>query len=81
MSISRFREELETLINRECMENGSNTPDFILARYLMDCLLTFEVAVNSRDKYYGKEGVSTTGAPIFEGDVSGVGSEDISATS
>ncbi|HSW65257.1 MAG TPA: hypothetical protein VLH56_18395 [Dissulfurispiraceae bacterium] len=30
-----FRAELETLINRYSKENGSNTPDFILADYMV----------------------------------------------
>lgn len=47
-----FEKQLENLINRYSRENGSNTPDFILAKYLEDCLLTFNVAVNTRDKWY-----------------------------
>jgi hypothetical protein len=33
-----FRKELEQLINRNSRENGSNTPDFILAQYIEGCL-------------------------------------------
>ena len=44
--------ELETLINRNSIENGSNTPDFILAKYLMACLNAFENALGSRDRWY-----------------------------
>jgi len=43
-----FRKELETLINKHSMENGSNTPDFILAEYLTDCLHAFDKATNQR---------------------------------
>jgi hypothetical protein len=35
------------------MENGSNTPDFILANYLVDCLRAFERASNQREHWYG----------------------------
>jgi hypothetical protein len=35
----KFRDELEELINRHSMENGSNTPDFVLAEYLVKCLI------------------------------------------
>jgi hypothetical protein len=49
-----FREELEFVINRHSMENGSNTPDFILAEYLQHCLAAFDLAVKRRDKWYGK---------------------------
>jgi hypothetical protein len=45
-----FQEELEKLINRHSMENGSNTHDFILAEYLKGCLLGFDRAVIARDR-------------------------------
>ena len=46
-----FQNELETLINSHSMENGSNTPDFILAKYLMGCLAVYETAVNAKTKW------------------------------
>ena len=46
--------ELEYLLNRTCRENRSNTPDFILASFLMQCLLAFESANNAREAWYGK---------------------------
>ena len=49
-----FRDELEVLINRHSIENGSNTPDFILAEYLTRCLFAFEAATNHRERWYGK---------------------------
>lgn len=49
-----FRKEIETAINRHSMENGSNTPDFILAQYLADCLRAFDHAVLHREKWYGR---------------------------
>ncbi len=42
-------------INRFSAENGSDTPDFILAEYLIDCLAAYSMAVKSRDKWYGFE--------------------------
>jgi hypothetical protein len=50
-----FRSELQTLINRHSKENESNTPDFILADYLVGCLNLFDVIVQSREKWYGRE--------------------------
>lgn len=50
-----FRRALEHLINRECMENGSNTPDFILAAYLGDSLAAFDKAVARREEWYGRD--------------------------
>lgn len=50
-----FRKELETLINRHSLENGSNTPDFILANYLVACLKAFDATLVEREKWYGRE--------------------------
>jgi hypothetical protein len=47
-----FRNELEALINKHSIENGSNTPDFILAHYLINCLKAFDDAVNFRTTWY-----------------------------
>lgn len=52
-TLSKFREELETLVNRYSVENLSNTPDFILATYITGCLYVFESATLARDKWYG----------------------------
>lgn len=50
-----FQRDLEAVINRNSLESGSNTPDFILARYLLQCLGAFDIAVNSREKWYSRE--------------------------
>jgi hypothetical protein len=50
---SLFEDELGRLLNRYSMENESNTPDFILAEYLMACLDAFNAASVSREKWYG----------------------------
>ncbi len=55
-----FVSELRALINRHSKENGSNTPDFILASYLNGCLMTFNATLNKRDRWYGHK---TLGAP------------------
>ncbi len=47
-----FRKELENLINCHSKENGSDTPDFILARYMADCLDAFDKAVKTRTEWY-----------------------------
>lgn len=47
-----FRRELQRLINRHSMENGSNTPDFILAEFLDWCLRVLDRAIEQRDKWY-----------------------------
>ena len=50
-----FIEELRNTINRHSKENGSNTPDFILAEFLNDALNSYDKSVKARDKWYGKE--------------------------
>jgi len=54
-SHDKFRSELESLINKYSQEDGSDTPDFILAQYLTGCLETWNIAVNEREKWYGRE--------------------------
>src|ERR1700690_3112201 len=41
-------------INRVSGENGSNTPDFILAEFLVRCLKAFDITSRTREKWYGK---------------------------
>jgi hypothetical protein len=48
-----FERELESLINRYSKENDSNTPDFILAQYIVGCLTAFNNAVQRREAWYG----------------------------
>lgn len=43
-----FTRELAAVINRVSRENASNTPDFILAHYLADCLKAFERVIRAR---------------------------------
>jgi hypothetical protein len=45
--------EIMAAVNRCCAENGSNTPDFILARFLLDSLAAFDNAVLARSNWYG----------------------------
>ena len=54
-----FRAKLETIINEHSMESGSNTPDFILAKYLAKCLTNFDESVVARDTWYGKRATGT----------------------
>ena len=54
-------EDIRDAINRHSAENASNTPDFILAQYLNHCLIGFNLAVNSREIWYGRHPVDTAG--------------------
>ena len=54
--LSIFRDGLIELINKESIENGSNTPDYILADYLVGCLSNFNENINNREaRNKGKE--------------------------
>lgn len=46
-----LKKVIEDAINKASRENESDTPDYILAEYLMDCLIAFETAVKSRDAW------------------------------
>lgn len=49
-----FRTDLERLINCHSRENGSDTPDFILADFLVGCLETFDRTLRRREEWYGR---------------------------
>ena len=53
MSESKLEKDLAGLINSECRENDSNTPDFLLAEFMMKCLDAFELANNKREVWFG----------------------------
>ena len=58
--------KLEALLNSHSRENESNTPDFILAEYMMMCLEAFEQASVRREDWYGHrhEPGGQTEAPV-----------------
>jgi hypothetical protein len=58
-----LKEDLQNVINRNSAENGSNTPDFILAEYLTACLAAFDATSQAREKWYGKALSISGGAP------------------
>lgn len=47
--------DLTAVLNRTSQEHASNTPDFILATYLLACLEAFNHAVTRREAWYGRE--------------------------
>ena len=55
-----FQQELEQLINKHSQENGSNTPDFVLAKYMHNCLGAFNEAVQDRELWYGRKPVEAS---------------------
>ena len=50
--MSDLERDLAAVINSHSVENESNTPDWILAQYLMDCLKTFKTATLARESWY-----------------------------
>ncbi len=50
-----FLQRLQDLINKHSKESDSDTPDFILAQYLNNCLTSFNSALKQRSNWYSKE--------------------------
>lgn len=61
-----LRQELTALLNKHSAENGSNTPDWILADYLLRSLDAFEQATKAREIWYGREEVAGPSSPPTE---------------
>lgn len=51
-SESDLTRELTNTLNAYSAENDSETPDFILAQYLIGCLKVFNDATVAREKWY-----------------------------
>lgn len=49
-----FYNELAALLNKYNREKDSDTPDYILANYLMECLKTFNNITKQREKWHGR---------------------------
>ncbi|HEX8108517.1 MAG TPA: hypothetical protein VF516_12375 [Kofleriaceae bacterium] len=47
--------ELARMLNRASRENASNTPDFILAAYMLDALEAGERLIRRRDRWYSMD--------------------------
>ena len=48
---SDFEKELKQLINKHSLENESDTPDVLLAEFIMKALQNFNHCVNMRDRW------------------------------
>lgn len=47
-----FERDLACVINRYSKENDSNTPDFILAKFIEGCMASYAEALKARDKWF-----------------------------
>jgi hypothetical protein len=56
--------KLSELLNRFSAENGSGTPDFLLAEYLLACLSAYDKAVQAREEWYGRHRVADETAGV-----------------
>lgn len=56
--------EIREVINKHSAENGSNTPDFILAQHLVGCLNLFDMSVRQRDQWYKPTDDAIVDGPI-----------------
>ena len=62
---SNLQREIATALNRACAENESNTPDWLLAQFMLSCLAAFNTAVQQRETWYGRDArPSYPGTPI-----------------
>jgi hypothetical protein len=52
-----FSQQLSSLLNKFSLENPSNTPDYILAEYLIDCLSAYNKTKVWVDKWHSMDGV------------------------
>lgn len=47
-----FKDELSHLINKHALENGSDTPDFLLAAFLQNVLVDLDHLMQARKRWY-----------------------------
>lgn len=64
--MDQFEEEIRAVINRHAKENGSGTPDFVLAEYLRNCLAAWNAGISARESWYGRE-MDRFGMPVKNG--------------
>lgn len=53
-TLCKFKSELRLLINRLSIENWSDTPDWLIADYLAQCLVDFSLTTYQRERYYNR---------------------------
>lgn len=52
--LKEIERDLASVINKHSLENLSNTPDFILAQFMIGSLKAASAMSKSREKWYGK---------------------------
>jgi hypothetical protein len=46
--------DITTVINMHSLENTSNTPDFLLAEFMLACLYAYNTTLQKRTLWYGR---------------------------
>jgi len=49
-----FRKDLIYIINKYSLENDSDSPDWLLAQYIISCLGNFDSTVRGREIWHGR---------------------------
>jgi hypothetical protein len=52
--VSKLSSEISAALNRHNAELESNTPDYILAKFLLGCLQAWDNGVRERERWYGR---------------------------
>lgn len=52
---NKLEKELTILLNSNSQDNESDTPDFLLAQYLMRCLENWNKTIARREDWYGRK--------------------------
>ena len=58
---------LTAALNAFSAENPSNTPDWILAQFLLGCLAAWDRGVQQRETWYGRDARPTAPASVDSG--------------
>lgn len=72
-SATQFAQRLDRLLNAHSQENASNTPDFILAQYLLGCLALWNTTTQQRETWYGRDASLCATAGVLQSRASDVG--------
>lgn len=71
----KIEKEFAEVINRNSLENESNTQDFLLAEYLVNCLTNFNLTVRLRAQM--KSATLNNSIPTYDGNCNTVISNGI----
>jgi hypothetical protein len=61
-----LEDEMRRFLNQHSAENASNTPDFILAQYLIACLIAYNTATQQRETWYGRDARPSETLPLID---------------